>query len=108
MPHLSAIRSAPSNCEVISYWPKYVLGMGMPSPRSLRELDPIGIRLITSTPQAIATSTTPLATSEVARLVACWLDPHCASTVVAGTDNGRPAASQAVRVTLKLCSPTWL
>ena len=40
--------------------------------------------------------------------MACWLEPHCVSIVVAGVDIGRPAASQAVRVTLKLCSPTWL
>ena len=66
------------------------------------------MRLITSTPMARATSTTPAPTSEVARLVACWLLPHWVSTVVAAVDIGRPAASQAVRVTLKLCSPTWL
>ena len=47
-------------------------------------------------------------TSDDARFVACWLEPHCVSTVVAAVDIGRPAASQAVRVTLKLCSPTWL
>ena len=35
-------------------------------------------------------------------------DPHCVSTVVAGVPSGSPAASHAVRVTLKLCSPTWL
>ena len=32
MPHFSAMRSAPSNCEVNSYWAKYGLGMGTPSP----------------------------------------------------------------------------
>ena len=69
---------------------------------------PIGIRLITSTPQARATSTTPAPTSEEARFVACWLEPHCVSMVVAAVDIGSPAASHAVRVTLKLCSPTWL
>src|SRR3954469_19400215 len=61
-----------------------------------------------STPQARATSTTPAPTSDVARLVACWLDPHWLSTVVAATDCGRPAESHAVRAMLKLCSPTWL
>ena len=74
----------------------------------MAEFEPIGMRLITSTPVARATSTTPAPTSDVARLVACWLLPHWVSTVVAATDIGRPAASQAVRVTLKLCSPTWL
>ena len=43
----------------------------------------MGIRLITSTPQARATSTTPEPTSDDARLVACWLDPHWVSIVVA-------------------------
>jgi hypothetical protein len=66
------------------------------------------MRLITSTPQARATSTTPLPTSAVARLVACWLEPHWVSTVVLATDIGRPAASHAVRVMLNACSPTWL
>ena len=102
------MRSAPSNCDVISYRPKYGLGIGIPSPSFFDELVPIGTRLITSTPQARATSTTPAPTSAVARLVACWLEPHCVSTVVAAVDSGRPAASHAVRVTLKLCSPTWL
>ena len=74
----------------------------------MRELDPMGMRLITSTPQATAASTTPEPTSAMARLVACWLEPHWVSTVVAGTESGRPAASHAVRVRLKLCSPTWL
>ena len=91
MPHLSAMRSAPSNCEVISYCGKYDFGIGMPRPSSLRPLDPIGIRLMTSTPQATATSTTPLATRAVARLVACCEEPHWVSTVVLATDCGRPA-----------------
>ena len=63
---------------------------------------------MTSTPHARATSTTPAPTSDDARLVACWLEPHWVSIVVAGVVIGRPAASHAVRVTLKLCSPTWL
>src|SRR3954471_20098446 len=61
-----------------------------------------------STPQASATSTTPAPTSDVARLVACWLDPHWLSTVVAATDCGRPGERPAVPAMLKLCSPPWL
>ena len=80
----------------------------MPRPSALLPPTPIGMRLITSTPQARATSTTPLPTSAVARLVACWLLPHCVSTVVAAVVRGRPALSQAVRVMLNACSPTWL
>ena len=40
--------------------------------------------------------------------MACCDDPHWLSTVVAATERGRPAVSQAVRVTLKDCSPAWV
>ncbi len=40
--------------------------------------------------------------------MACWDEPHWRSTVVAGTCWGRPAATQALRVTLVLCSPAWV
>ena len=46
--------------------------------------EPIGTRLMTSTPQARATSTTPEPTRPVATFVACWDDPHWVSTVVGG------------------------
>ncbi len=106
--HLSAMRSAPSNWLVISYSLKYGAGIGMPRPSCLAPLLPIGTRLIASTPHPSATSTTPEPTSEMARLVACWLEPHCVSIVVAGTESGSPAESQAVRVMLNACSPAWL
>ena len=80
----------------------------MPRPSALLPATPIGTRLITSTPQARATSTTPAPTSAVARSVACWLLPHWVSTVVAAIVSGRPAASHAVRPMLNACSPTWL
>src|SRR6478609_1396868 len=38
--------------------------------------------------------------------MACWLEPHWRSTVVAGTDSGKPAARTALRPTLNACSPT--
>ncbi len=82
--------------------------MGTPNPSRLELFEPIGMRLIDSTPHATATSTTPPATSAVARFVACCEEPHWVSTVVAATDMGSPAVSQAVRVTSKDCSPTWL
>ena len=72
----------------------------------MSEFDPIGMRDIDSTPQPTAASTTPAATNEVARFVACCDDPHWVSTVVAAVPSGSPALSQAVRVTLKDCSPT--
>ncbi len=61
---------------------------------------PSGMRLIDSTPQAIATSYWPVMTPCAANIAACWLDPHCRSTVVPGTVSGNPAASRALRVTL--------
>ena len=40
----------------------------------------------------------PAPTSDVARLVACWDEPHCVSTVVAATSAAGRRVSQAVRV----------
>ena len=47
-------------------------------------------------------------TPAAAKCMACWEEPHWRSTVVAGTLWGSPAATQALRVTLVLCSPTWV
>ena len=82
------------------------LGDGPPRPSFLEELDPIGMRLMDSTPEAMAMSTVPEAIRLAARLAAWWLDPHWVSTVVAAVVIGRPAASQAVRPMLNDCSPT--
>src|SRR5207249_3818792 len=106
MPHFSAMSSAPWNCVVHSYFAKYDFGTALPTPSP--RLDPIGTRLMSSTPHATATSTTPEATRLVARLVACCDEPHWLSTVVAAADKGSPAASHAVRVMLNACIPTWL
>src|SRR5262245_32046241 len=106
MPHLSAMRSAPSNCVVHSYWEKYDFGTALPTPSP--RLEPIGTRLISSTPHATATSMTPEPMRLVARLVACCDEPHWLSTVVAAAEIGSPADSHAVRVTLNACIPTWL
>ena len=73
---------------------------------SWSEFDPIGMRVMDSTPAAMAMSTVPEATRLAARLAAWWLDPHWVSTVVAAVVMGRPAASQAVRAMLNDCSPT--
>ena len=58
-----------------------------------------------STPPPITTSWTPLATSEAAKLTACWAEPHCRSIVVAGVSIGSPACSHALRPMLYDCSP---
>ncbi len=69
--------------------------------------DPRGTRVIISTPQHMTTSSMPEATMAAPRDVACWLEPHCESTVVAATSSGSPWDSQAMRAMLKDCSPTW-
>jgi hypothetical protein len=69
-------------------------------------LVPIGTRLIDSTPAAITTSYAPAITPCAAKCSACWLDPHCRSTVVPQTVSGKPAASAALRPTFRPCSPT--
>src|SRR3954463_15632035 len=70
--------------------------------------EPIGTRLIDSTPPATTTSACPLTTAAAAKATACCEEPHCRSMVVPGTDSGQPAASAASRPTLPACSPTWL
>src|SRR5207244_1388910 len=105
MPHLSAMRSAPSNCEVGSYCGKYDLGNGRPGPAFT--LDPSGIRLIDSTPQEMTMSAAPEAMRPAPRLVACCDEPHWLSTVVAATVSGHPAVSPAVRPRLNVSAPAW-
>ncbi len=54
----------------------------------------MGTRLMTSTPQAAATSTTPAEMKLLAMLVACCDEPHWLSTVVQAAEIGqarRPA-----------------
>src|SRR5580704_1123576 len=70
--------------------------------------DPIGTRLIDSTPPATTTSYWPLTRPAAAKCTDCWLDPHCRSTVTPGTLSGQPAASTALRAMSNVCSPNWL
>jgi hypothetical protein len=58
---------------------------------ALAVAEPMGTWLRFSTPQATAESITPAAMRLEARLVACCEEPQWVSTVVAGTDSGRPA-----------------
>ncbi len=66
----------------------------------------IGTRVIDSTPAAIAMSYAPEMTPCAAKCAACCDEPHWRSTVVAGTDSGRPAPSHALRPMFSDCSPT--
>ena len=65
----------------------------------------IGARVIDSTPHAIARSYAPAITPWATKCMACCDEPHCRSTLVAGTCQGSPAATHALRVTLQPCSP---
>ena len=58
-----------------------------------------------STPDPIAQSWMPEATSAVAKFTACWAEPHCRSIVVAGVSIGSPSWSQALRPMLNPCGP---
>ncbi len=69
--------------------------------------DHIGTRLMDSTPQATTRSYAPEMTPCAAKCTACWEEPHWRSTVVAGTDSGKPAERTAYRVVFMACSPTW-
>ena len=65
----------------------------------------MGTRLIDSTPAPMATSMAPDMTAWAAKWMACWADPHWRSTVVPGTDSGKPAARAALRAMFMACSP---
>ncbi|MCY1182955.1 hypothetical protein D9M73_235400 [compost metagenome] len=65
----------------------------------------IGICVMVCTPPTATTSCMPLMTAWAAKCTACWDDPHWRSTVVPGTFNGRPAASQLVRAMSPACEP---
>src|SRR5690606_41647244 len=59
--------------------------------------DPIGTRLIDSTPPAMTTTQAPESTPWAGECRACWLDPHRRTMVVAVTGCGGPAATMAIR-----------
>lgn len=68
---------------------------GPKGPSVPRTFEPIGTRLIDSTPQATTMSYAPDRTPWAAKCTACWDEPHWRSTVVAGTVSGKPAESTA-------------
>ena len=92
MPHLRAMLSAATPCDVRSYVSRMCSVKGKPA---TLKFEPIGTRDMTSTPPPIATSTTPDEIRFAAKWIACWPEPHCRSTVVPGTSIGKPASSDA-------------
>jgi hypothetical protein len=69
-------------------------------------LEPIGTRVMFSTPPAMTTSYWPDITPIAAKFAACWPEPHMRSSVVPHTSTGKPAMSAALRAMFSPCSPT--
>src|SRR5487761_560781 len=105
MPYFRAMSSAEIPCGTRSYSSISSGGNGDPGDIAL---EPMGTLVIDSTPPAMVMSHTPDWMRLAAKWIACWLDPHFLSTVVAGVGKGKPAVSHALRATLRLCSPAWV
>src|SRR5699024_1175158 len=67
--------------------------------------EPIGTRVMDSTPPATTTSWYPDSTTATAKLSACCDEPHWRSIVTPLTVSGQPADSAAVRAMSPACSP---
>ena len=106
MPYLRATSSAEMPWGTMSYCSSSSGGKGTPGP--WRTVEPIGTRVIDSTPPAIVMSAMPLWIRLAAKWIACWLEPHWRSTVVAGVSTGKPAVSQALRPMFTDCSPVCM
>ena len=78
---------------------------GAPGPCMI--VAPRGTRDIDSTPPPMVISQVPAWIRFAAKWIACWLEPHWRSTVVAGVSYGKSAVRRTLRATLAPCSPTW-
>ncbi len=103
-PHSSAITSAEMPCGTIGQRSP-IFSFTAPQPASPR-FEPIGTRVMCSTPAATTRSRWPACTAEAALNAVCSDEPHCRSTVVAHTVSGQPATRTAPRPTFSACSPT--
>src|SRR3954465_5360854 len=65
----------------------------------------MGIWLMFCMPPATIRSAVPDMMACAPKETACWLDPHCRSTVTPGTSSGYPAASQESLAMLPACGP---
>ena len=104
--HSSAITSAEIPCGTMGQRSP-IFSFTAPQPMSPR-FDPIGTRVMCSTPAAMTTSRCPACTVDAALNAVCSDEPHCRSTVVAHTVSGQPATRTAPRPTFRACSPTWV
>ena len=91
------MRSAEIPCGTTSYFAR---SFSFNAPMS----DPIGTRVIDSTPPAITTSEVSVRTSIAPKFTACWPDPHWRFTLVPGTVSGKPATRAAMRAMFVPCS----
>lgn len=67
----------------------------------------MGTLVIDSTPPAMTMSCVPDMTAWAAKWIACWLEPHCLSTVVPGTLRGRSEERTHDLAKLPAFSETW-
>ena len=104
MPHFLAISSAAIPCEVSGYFFNISGWKGKPGPWVM--LMPSGTRDITSTPPPMVMSQVSAWIRLAAKWIACWPEPHCRSTVVAGISYGKSAVRRTLRATFAPCSPT--
>ena len=67
--------------------------------------EPIGTRVMLSTPPAITRSCVSLITACTAKWIACWPEPHWRSTLVPGTLSGSDDDSTQLRAMFAACAP---
>ncbi len=82
-----------------------IFSLTAPQPASPR-FEPIGTRVMCSTPAATTTSRWPACTADAPLKAACSEDPHWRSIVEAHTVSGQPPTSTACLPTFSACSPT--
>ena len=95
-------RARPSSATAISFRAFALVDEleALPSREGRRPLqpgsvvEPMGTRLMDSTPAPMVTSMAPAITAWATKWMACWAEPHWRSTVVPGTDSGNPAANR--------------
>ena len=79
--------------SVLSVWRRNSPLNGPTPPRAFVD---IGARVMDSTPHAIARSYAPAITPCATKCAACCDEPHCRSTLVAGTCHGQPGRDPGV------------
>src|SRR3981189_2362698 len=102
-PHFAAIISAESPCG--TRFGQFSIGPGDAGPPPPTASEPIGTRVMCSTPPATTSWAAPLITAWAAEFTACSPEPQNRLTVVPGTSTRRGAAGAAPRAILLPCAP---